>query len=103
MQREVNAHGHVFGLTAAPHVAGGWRALATSHAAAGDAPEVPRPQPGASGGGSPLGILEGGWCGHGGTADAALNALQRRIVVAIRDAAAEQRALPGEADRRRGA
>ena len=90
MQREVNVHGHVFGLTAAPHVAGGWRATVTSHAEGGGTPEAPRPQPDPQGPSSPVPIGEAGWSGHGGTADAALNALQRQIYAAIREAAAAE-------------
>ena len=104
MKREVNVHGHVFGLTAAPHVSGGWRATVTSHAEGGGTPGAPRPQPDPEGPSSPVGTVEAGWSGHGGTADAALNALQRQIYAATREAAAaENRARLDEANRRREA
>ena len=107
MKREVNVHGHVFGLTAAPHVSGGWRATVTSHAETshadgGGTPGAPRPQPDPEVPSSPVPIGEAGWSGHGGTADAALNALQRQIHAAIREAAAaEKKALLDEANPRR--
>lgn len=101
MERDVDAQGHGFKLSATPLPSGGWRAMAIGHAPSAHAPDLPQPRPGSFGVGSPLGVVEDGWSADGATAEGALDALQERVGAAIREAAAaENRAELEEANRR---